>query len=301
MPVEQRPVGGTIEVQSDGSVLWSVRDRYFPRQRDADGAIEYAIRVASVDRGVFGSSDGKCLLTVAFPTQSQHAGHRTFLIASGYASRAAPADYCIVGKEYFITADHHRTEEMDKNHELLIPLYDLTLRFDEYDLEYAGLAHEEAEKLDLSDERLDAYRLNWAKARELLGLPTINGSEMLPDIRGRIHQGRLGRLPQISATEDYPPLTVTDADKKMLEWKFGAPMTDIENLRLRLWNDKADAWVLWWDPIVKAGTDSDSGEQPKIAARIAGSRALTIRNLQDAGTYALMYQMSIKDDPNRQP
>ena len=58
------PYGGRIEVNRDGSVIWQVAAREYPKDRDTDGTLEYAIRMVDASRNMFTSRDGKCILQV---------------------------------------------------------------------------------------------------------------------------------------------------------------------------------------------------------------------------------------------
>lgn len=159
MAQDDRPYGGFIEVQEDGSVMWEIRHRYFPRRRDVDGKIEYAVRVMDGGRKLTTSADGKCVIIVAEPARAE-SDHLTFLIVSGYDSKAAPTDAVVLGKSYFITSD----ATTGKEGETAMPRYDVALSFDDYDLEYADLPR----SLDATDMEVCyiAYQPMW----EWLGL-----------------------------------------------------------------------------------------------------------------------------------
>ena len=152
------PYGGRIRVQQDGSALWILRERSFPSNRDADGVLEYAIRVVDGQRNVLVSTDGKCLLTV-HPTQTNVLGKAKFLIVSGYETKAAPTGAKIVGKSYFITADRYDPEDqVNPNGPPIPPSYDVILRYDDYDLEHSDLPE------DLDATALEVCYLKWEQA-----------------------------------------------------------------------------------------------------------------------------------------
>lgn len=169
MAQDDRPYGGRIKVLFDGSVVWDVRNRFFPTQRDTDGEIEYAIRVVTPDRGVITSADGKCLVTVTQPPAAD--AKVAFLIVSGYDTLALPDDAIAVGKSYFITADAFGSD----GSEAPMPKYDVTLTFDDYDLEYAGLQD------DTDAPRLELCHVKYKRVRRILpggGAPSGPGTSL---------------------------------------------------------------------------------------------------------------------------
>ena len=154
MAQDDRPYGGYIEAQEDGSVVWEIRHRYFPQRRDVDGKIEYAIRIMDGSRKLAASADGKCAIIVNDQARAQ-SDHLTFLIVSGYDSKAPPADAVVLGKSYFITSDATTGAEG----KTAMPRYDVALSFDDYDLEYADLPR----SLDATDMEICyiAYQPMW--------------------------------------------------------------------------------------------------------------------------------------------
>ena len=100
--------GGKISVRKNGAVVWQVAAREFPKDRDTDGLLEYAIRIATSDRNSFSSRDGKCMVTVDVGTSGLNvdgagSDRAKFLIVSGYETPDTLYDSVVVGKSYFIT------------------------------------------------------------------------------------------------------------------------------------------------------------------------------------------------------
>lgn len=252
MPQHDPPYGGRIQVQPDGSVRWLIRERVFPSDRDADGTLEYAIRVVDTNRSVFGSTDGKCLLVV-HPTTQNIQGRAKFLIVSGYETKPAPADAIIIGKSYYVTADRFGPEDVDnRSAASVVPLYDLILRYDDGDLAYAPLPE------DFDPMQLEVCFLAYASARALLGLPP------LPDGNASI-------------SEPGPAAGLDDVE---LERRFGLGPQDIEHLRAQLEAAGTDVWVTEWRPVAEIAS---------LAPPIAGARSMTVRGLAQPGSFALMF------------
>lgn len=207
--------GGKIEVRKDGSVLWQVAAREFPKDRDTDGSLEYAIRIATTDRNTFSSRDGKCLVKVD-PKGSQLTkdDRAKFLIVSGYETPTAPYDTVSVGRSYFITyaryvkrppisqvkpsltspqnkpaphlCDDHQVQNPPHpdhdNEELAGPpfKYDLSIRYDDYDLDRAGLP------FDSDPERLEVCYQNFVSLSEVFCLYHRKRNLLLPEFRKQI-------------------------------------------------------------------------------------------------------------------
>ena len=250
MPQHDPPYGGRIRVQQDGSVRWLIRERVFPSDRDADGTLEYAIRVVDENRNVFGAADGKCTLVV-HPTLDNLQGRAKFLIVSGYETLPAPADAVILGKSYFITADRFGPEDIvDLDSAPVLPLFDLILRYDDYDLATAGLAG------GFDPAQLEVCYLAWSSARALLGLPP---------------------LPDVSAASGAGPTGAShDAG---LEKRFGMDQAGIERLRQQLADNGTDVWVADWRRVDEIGT---------LVPAIAGAQSMMVKGLRQPGSYALM-------------
>ncbi len=249
MPQHDPPYGGRIRVQQDGSVRWLIRERVFPSDRDADGTLEYAIRVVDENRNVFGSADGKCTLVV-HPTLDNLKGRAKFLIVSGYETLPAPADAVILGKSYFITADRFGPEDIvDLDSAPVLPLFDLILRYDDYDLATAGLA-------GFDPAQLEVCYLAWSSARALLGLPP------LPDVSAASGAGSTSAL-----------------DNAELGKRLGLDQAGIERLRQQLADHATDVWVADWRRVDEIGT---------LVAPIAGAQSMMVRGLTQPGSYALM-------------
>lgn len=254
MPQHDPPYGGRIRVQPDGSVRWLIRERVFPSDRDADGTLEYAIRVVDENRSVFGSADGKCLLVV-HPTGQNIQGRAKFLIVSGYETGPAPADAIILGKSYYVTADRFGPEDVDnRSAASVVPLYDLILRYDDHDLAYATLPK------DFDPMGLEVCFLAYTSARELLGLPPLPDGETSTSERGAAAGSRL--------------------DDAELERRFGWGREDIENLRVQLEIEGTDVWVTEWRPVAEIAT---------LVPPMAGAQSMTVKGLAQPGSFALMF------------
>ncbi len=250
MPQHDPPYGGRIRVQQDGSVRWLIRERVFPSDRDADGTLEYAIRVVDEGRNVFGSADGKCVLVV-HPTSTNLQGRAKFLIVAGYETLPAPVDAIILGKSYFITADRFGPEDIaDLDSPPVLPLFDLILRYDDYDLKTAGLTD------GFDPAQLEVCYLAWSSARALLGLPP------LPDVNPAVGSEATGAL-----------------DDAELEKRFGMDQAGIERLRQQLAANGTDVWVADWRRVDEIGT---------LVSPIAGAQSMMVRGLTQPGSYALM-------------
>jgi hypothetical protein len=248
------PYGGRIRVQSDGSVRWLIRERVFPNDHDADGTLEYAIRVVDENRSVFGTADGKCLL-VAHPTSQNIQGGARFLIVSGYETLPAPADAIIIGKSYFVTADRFGPEDVENpTAAQVVPSYDLILRYDHDDLAYASLPK------DFDPRKVEVCFLHYASARELLGLPP------LPD----------GGTP-VSGRTIAAGNRLADAE---LEKRFGMRLQGIKDLRAQLEREGTDTWVAEWRSVSTIATP---------VRPIAGAQSVTVKGLAQPGSFALMF------------
>lgn len=138
MPNSDSPYGGRIIARADGSVLYQISGRVFKEDRDINGTLEYAIRKAASSRVILSSVDGKCLVQSQIDNPAAK-----FLIVSGYETPEGKGDARLVGKAYYITADAPRPNSSNQQRMLTLPTvppYNLTLRYDDYDLEHAQLS-----------------------------------------------------------------------------------------------------------------------------------------------------------------
>lgn len=138
MPNSDSPYGGRIIARADGSVLYQIAARVFKEDRDIDGTLEYVVRKAVSSRVILSSVDGKCLVQ----SQQDNPGAK-FLIVSGYEAPELKGDARLVGKAYYITADAPRPNMSNQQRMMTlptVPAYNLTLRYDDYDLERAQLS-----------------------------------------------------------------------------------------------------------------------------------------------------------------
>lgn len=138
MPGSDAPYGGRIIARGDGSVLYQIAARVFKEDRDIDGTLEYAVRKAVSSRVILASVDGKCLVQ-----SQQDNSSAKFLIVSGYEAPEGKGDARLVGKAYYITADAPRPNMSNQQRMMTLPTvppYNLTLRYDDYDLEHAQLS-----------------------------------------------------------------------------------------------------------------------------------------------------------------
>lgn len=249
MPQHDPPYGGRIRVQQDGSVRWLIRERVFPSDRDADGTLEYAIRVVDENRNVFGSADGKCTVVV-HPTLDNLQGRARFLIVSGYETAPAPAGAVFLGKAYFVTADRFGPEDVvDRDGPPVLPLFDLILRYDEYDLTYAGLPR------DMDRAAVEVCYLAWSSARALLKLSPLPGFD--------------------AATAGEQPVAAGET----LADRFGLSRQQIEALRAQLDQTGTDVWLADWRRVDEIGT---------LVPAIAGAQSIMVKGLTQPGSFALM-------------
>lgn len=339
--------GGFISVRRNGSVVWQVASREFPKDRDTDGTLEYAIRVATSERNSFASRDGKCLITVDVQASSLNvdgpgSDKAKFLIVSGYDAPDAPYDGVVVGKSYFVTSNRlagsgqrrlGTPAEADEgstrgtapgahdhaNHEDASSpaTYDLSLRYDDYDLERAGLP------ADLDVDELAVYYQNSISLKDVFDHYNRKGDELLSQYRSEIG-AQEKRLTQVAAafslngealkavivwTLTYRHLRAMGIDRDLID--------DLEDLVYPLDEEDRDAWYSRWlqvttgdghhsaqrrdDRISNSGlgfqiTAEDLRATPgapiiEAAGSLAvpGSRTITLRGLTAYGAFALVY------------
>lgn len=327
---EEGGYGGKIVVRSDGSCLWQVASREFPANRDTDGTLEYAIRVVTSERNVITSKNGKCLVNVDQPDCKpvDQPRYQKFLIVSGYETPAVKEYDVVVGQSYFITAGQYplpeksATDTIAGTHEHEnIPCYDVTLRYDDYDLQRAGLPLDlEPENLDLCyQNRVSVLKLWEAVAEQP---PTEQDEASGSPARAELNIGPPEReaLQRWAKVERYLSEAGFDAHRESiltsLFEKFGqladelaaaGSTTNVEHPEAGQTTDEFDFVVSRWLPVLESDKDGTSGSEtdglnevrevlagwPIIAAEhiheVQGSRAITAKGLKHQGTFALMY------------
>lgn len=260
------PYGGYIIVREDGSVLWQVSAREFPKDRDTDGTLEYAIRVVEKDRTILSSRDGKCLLNVrpkgtCFDERLSTATSK-FLIVSGYDTPETPDRTKLVGKSYYITGNCPLTGAQNRQRQWVwnspqphpasqptLPPYDLFLHYDDYDLERAGLKLDmQPDQLSLCYQHSESVRRIWKHYR---AKPTV-----LTDAVIRAQEGATRFREHFQLTEDML--------KTLLVWsltyhhlaKVGIPEDELGTLNVDLngWDDRDDdIWLSRWKQVHNSG------------------------------------------------
>ena len=221
------PYGGKIDVRKDGSVVWQVAEREFARDRDTDGTLEYTIRVVHSDRALLTSRDGKCIISVDVEKSGLvDADKAKFLIVSGYETPDTPYESIVVGKSYFVTYGRYvppaaivvlqgSTDNQQQTPAKFISetpwdqlpddpdqpsfCYDLSIRYDDYDLERAGLP------ADLDPEQLEVCYQNFVSLRDVYRVHFRSAPDLLQSLRGRQN------VPQTARTEVADAFFMTDA------------------------------------------------------------------------------------------
>lgn len=307
MPNSDSPYGGRIIARMDGSVLYQISAREFKENRNIDGTLEYAIRRAVSSRTILPSLDSKCLVQVygECPVQAQEdVLSAKFLIVSGYEAPEAKDDALLIGKAYYVTADapqKNLTNQERLVEQPIVPLYNLSLRYDDYDIERANLlslAAQRAQRLrfDVEPERLSLCYQHWyiALIDPILNERIANPAEDLPGLKAAKEVLRKEREMQREAA-------ALDFDRaKALRAK-------IESLRAVPGGLPQVAWVSEWRrvcerkhpcPDVELSPSTDAAaavapdDEPITAAEIfctPGSRTITALGLDSPGTFVLMY------------
>lgn len=298
------PYGGKIEVRKDGSVLWQVEAREFPVNRDTDGTLEYAIRVVALDRNIFTSKDGKCLIHVYIesPYHRNQPLNQKFLIVSGYDAPVAGNDAVLVGRSYFVAEGHYSPNQTDEHYQESMPPYDLTLRYDDYDLDRAGLP------LDLEPDKLSLCYQNRISVRNVLNeiKKTQVSFYAQAGISQEVGQGTRKVLELNPQTRDVL-FAWADLERAMREAGMDADLKDILMSLLKNAGDQgvfhSDVHLSRWRRVRKHEQNQEHGEEialrkavdgePTITALsiadVPGSRAISAKGLNQQGTFALMY------------
>lgn len=275
MPNPDSPYGGYIHVRPDGSVIWQVEAREFASDRDADGALEYAIRVVDAERTILASRDGKCLVNVHPQGTSFNARLSTatakFLIVSGYTEPETPDDAVLLGKSYYVTGNSPAPGAANQQRNwnwtqaaphvlasLQLPPYDLILRYDDYDLDRANLP------LDLEPDALSLCYQHWVSVRRIwrhyVAKPTLLADS-------------LARVP----AQVTPFMQHYDVDEMELRWLLVWSLTyhhlvalgiaqsrlDALHVALENWSDEDDdIWLSRWRRVRRPGEDPVPGNHP---------------------------------------
>ncbi|MCO6452693.1 MAG: hypothetical protein J5I90_18065 [Caldilineales bacterium] len=150
---DARGWGGKIRAH-EHSAQWSITDRYFDSARDQEGILEYAIRpvTAQSKKTQLKSKDGKCRVIVRSDGWGDDGRNAVVMIVSGYgvpptmlaADAAENLSDFTVGRDYFVTADRYDKDRpigTSQSSDFIpeIPLYDIVLFYDDYDLSRVGL------------------------------------------------------------------------------------------------------------------------------------------------------------------
>jgi len=322
MPINDPPYGGRIEVRKNGSVLWQVAAREFGKDRDTDGTLEYAIRMVDASRNMVTSRDGKCLVTVsesalaAAPGQAADGQAWKFLIVSGYDAPVTPYDGVIVGSSYYITGAQYDPTAAGLHGHVNLPCYQLTLRYDDYDLQRAGLP------LDLEPRELRLVYENWISLRAVLEAleqqaARPQGEDSSSGNRLHRQRERLGaNEAQMAALLKAWGLPGSDLNI-LLKWAGAGKLFEeqgihwdlahvleqliLVSLKVNASNAKdLDVWFSRWLPVAKRVEESERSldfrtvsvpivEADEIPTPKNGSRHVTAKGLMQAGTFALMY------------
>ena len=272
------PYGGRIEVQQGGFVVWQASPRLFKGNKDLNGTLKYTIRFVDSERYSVESHDHKCQVFIKDSSWASN-DEAFFLIVSGYAtppSTSGPNEEetagKVVGQEYYVTADRL------KNSDTSMPLFDLTLHYDDYDLEEADLPE------SLKPEALTLCYQHWS----LIPLPTKFGHPIF-DPKASLENLQAAYLIVKLEDEMYEV-----ASKR--EYEIAAQLRNqIAELRKNAGTSYSLIWVSGWKRVqdrqstVIAGTsDLHAITAEKIIKR-PGSRAITAVGLNKRGTFALMY------------
>lgn len=296
--------GGFISVRKDGSVEWQIAERTFPENRDTDGTLEYAIRVVAPNRSIFTSKDGKCLIDVNVDAEDSRnrPQHQKFLIVSGYEAPLAGERAIIVGRSYYVTAGHYTPDQPIGHYHKSTPRYDLTLRYDDYDLDRAGLP------LDLEPDKLSLCHQNWVSVRTVME-QIERAPESLYEEAGISKE--LGQQVRASLKLNELSRDVlfawADLERAMREAGMNSDLKDILLSLLKNAKDhgaeQSDVRLSRWrrvkihkpeqDDSAKDALSSAIDGKPIITAlsiaKIAGSRSISAKGLIEEGTFALMY------------
>ena len=290
MPNSDSPYGGRIIARMDGSVLYQISAREFKENRNIDGTLEYAIRRAVSSRTILPSMDGKCLVQM----QGDNFEAK-FLIVSGYEAPEAKEDALLIRKAYYVTADAPRPNMSNQARMLeqpTVPPYDLSLRYDDYDIERANLlslAAQRAQRLpfNVEPEQLTLCYQHWyiALIDPQLNKQIANPAEDLPGLKDAKEALRKERQMQREAAA--------------LNFKRAAELRDeIEQLRAGPGGLHQVAWASKWQRVrerpdgeAKTSPSVASDDEPITAKQIihaAGSRTITALGLDSPGTFVLM-------------
>lgn len=290
MPNSDSPYGGRIIARMDGSVLYQISAREFKENRNIDGTLEYAIRRAVSSRTILPSMDGKCLVQM----QGDDFDAK-FLIVSGYEAPEAQDNGEVIGKSYYVTADAPRPNLSNQARMLeqpSVPPYDLSLRYDDYDIERANLLSLAAQRtqrlpFDVEPERLTLCYQHWyiALIDPILNKQIANPADDLPGLADAKKALRREREMQREAAA--------------LKFERAAELRDeIEQLRAGPGGLHQVAWASKWrrvrerpDLEVEPSPPVASDDEPitaKMIIRTAGSRTITALGLDSPGTFVLM-------------
>jgi len=190
---DARGWGGRI-IANKASAKWSISNRYYDTSRDQEGIMEYVIRpiTAQSKKNMIRSKDGKCQIIVKSEGWGEDDRNAVFLIVSGYGVPPSMLgsdpvtnlrDFTL-GKDYFITADRYNPDsqcsvlEEDSDDQPDVPVYDVILFYDDYDLNRVGIQSSiTADQLslcylDLKETRIipiDATQANIKRSEEIAG------------------------------------------------------------------------------------------------------------------------------------
>lgn len=290
MPNPESPYGGRIFARGDGSVLYQISARVFQEDRNVDGTLEYAIRKAGSIGTILPSLDSKC-----FVQSREDNPNAKFLIVSGYEAPEPGQDARLVGKAYYITADAPRTGLTNKERMQTlpdVPKYDLTLRYDDYDIERVRLSGMEL-PFGVEPDQLSLCYQHWSVAY----FDEPNNTLVFDP------------QPEPAGFTDAKLALITERQMQRkaagLDFEHaGQLLEEIKTLRQGPAGQLTVAWASRWRrvqlrsaPGDAIGTPADPGpvvadeDEPITAKKIVatpGSRTITAIGIDSPGTFVLM-------------
>lgn len=190
------PYGGKIVVRQTKRkdkvipvVSWQASAREFTEIRDNLGTLEYAVRVVNANNRLAASRDRRCIVQITDVPVSPTVDTRVLIVA-GYdlpdLAVSSPKEPRLLGQAYFITAGAYDPDgPMAGPYEQFPVKYDVTLFFDNYDLNRLGLLTEP------DPSKLSLCYVQWKQVTELVpvdkSIPLSPlGDQQIQDLRSKL-------------------------------------------------------------------------------------------------------------------